>query len=160
MVSVDTSALADDLAKFKLEAERKLKAMVVGFANDVAYAASEATPVGNLDRYLGLYKLREEQYGIEAAAGFHSGAWRYYEDGSLAFDTEIREHPQMLQYVKSDANSQYKIGDTFYIAARGPAYSFLESGGSPLANDGIMQPAEAAILAAYKSNIYYYYKKG
>lgn len=160
MISVDTSALADDLAKFKLEAERKLKAMVVGFANDVAYAASEATPVGDLDRYLSLYKVREIKHGIEPAAGFHSGAWQYDPDGNLQFNNEINEQNQMLQYVKSDVNSEYKLGQTFYIGAKGPGYWMLENKGLPSAPNGIMQPAEAAILAAYKSNIYYYYKKG
>lgn len=160
MIKADATDLIKSMQTFQEEAERKLKAMVVGFASDVALAASEETPVGDADRYMDLYIKRSAKYGIEPSPGFHSGAWRYDPDGNLEFDSNIYEQGQLQQYVQADVKADYRIGDTFYIGATGPAYGLLNTGGSPKAPNGIMEPAMRAISAAYASNVFNYYKNG
>ena len=66
-----------------------------------------------------------------------------------------------LFFIKNDvfaeADATYKLGDTFYITANGPAYVQLEQGLSDQAPDGIMKPALEVIKTAVESNLKYYY---
>lgn len=164
MLSANTDELEKSLAEYKLEVERKLKHMVVGFAMDVAEAASNATRIGHISEggntlaYVNHYKKRalppsQGGYGIKATEGFHKGAWTYTE-GTLTFNPVIYDKATMLGQVDYQVEVNYKIGDSFTIGASGPAYEMLQG------LDDITGEAESTIKGAYLSNLGRYYKEG
>jgi hypothetical protein len=159
MLSANTDELQKSLAEYKAEVERKLKHMVVGFAQDVAEAASQATRKGHISeggntaKYVEYYKKRAQQYGIAPVEGFHKGAWTYTE-GTLQFSPTIYDEATMLGNVDYKAEASYKIGDTFSIGAIGTAYDMLQK------LDDIQGEAESTIQRAYLSNLKQYYEEG
>lgn len=164
MLSANTDELEKSLAEYKAEVERKLKHMVVGFAQDVALAASNATRKGHISEggntlaYINHYKKRaksrsEGGFGIEPIEGYHQGAWQYTE-GELQFNPAIYDQATMLGAVDYKAEANYKIGDTFYIGATGPAYDMLQK------LDDIQGEAESTIQRAYQSNLQAHYNEG
>lgn len=164
MLSANTDELEKSLAEYKAEVERKLKHMIVGFAQDVALAASNATRKGHISEggntlaYINHYKKRaksrsEGGFGIEPIEGYHKGAWQYAE-GELHFSPIIYDQATMLGTVDYKAEANYKIGDTFSIGAIGPAYEELEN------LDDIRGKAESTIQRAYLSNLKQYYEEG
>jgi hypothetical protein len=159
MLSANTDELEKSLAEYKAEVERKLKHMVVGFAQDVAEAASRATRKGhiseggNTTKYVEYYKKRTQQYGIAPVEGFHKGAWTYTE-GNLQFSPTIYDEATMLGNVDYKAEASYKIGDTFSIGATGTAYDMLQK------LDDIQGEAESTIQRAYLSDLKQYYEEG
>lgn len=157
-VQINSNELLKQLRDLKVEIERKMVGMVSGFAYNVALSAVDNTPFGEEGRYDRLYELRRERYGIEATPGFHMGAWRYSESGSLAFDTNIYSPEQATYEAMQDTKANYKVGNTFYIGAIGPAYKFLENGSSPKAPEGIMKPAVDQLMSIYASDLQQYYR--
>ena len=131
MIKTNAEDVAKSLEEYKKEVERKLKAMVVGFAQDVASAASDATRIGHISEggntlaYVNKYKQRAEDYNIDPIEGFHKGAWEYVE-GSLTFNPAIYDKSTMLSAVDYKAEANYKIGDTFAVGAIGPAFEMLQ----------------------------------
>ena len=63
----------------------------------------------------------------------------------------------MQNDVFGEASGQYKLGDTFYIGANGPAYVKLEQGLSDQAPEGIMKPTLDTIKAVIESDLKRYY---
>lgn len=159
MLSANTDELEKSLAEYKLEVERKLKHMVVGFAQDVAFAASKATRIGHISEggntlaYVNHYKKRSQEYGIKPIEGFHKGAWTYTE-GALTFNPNIYDESTMRGNVDYQAEANYKIGDSFTIGAEGTAYEMLQG------LDDIMGEAESTIKGAYLSDLREYYENG
>lgn len=159
MFSANTDELEKSLAEYKAEVERKFKHMVVGFAQDVALAASNATRIGNISeggntaKYVALYKKRAQQYGIAPIEGFHKGAWQYTE-GALEFKPTIYDEVTMLGNVDYKAAANYNIGDTFSIGAMGTAYDMLQK------LDDIQGETESTIQRAYLSDLKRYYEEG
>jgi len=137
MLTCNIEEVQESLVKFRNELSDKLEGMVAGFASELARSVSEGTPTGNAGdlaeglasgvgsagRYAQYYKSRENELGIETAIGFHAGAWVYSEDGKYPFDSNIYTEEQVESNVLSDARSKYKLGETFYIAATGPAFN-------------------------------------
>ena len=134
MISLDTSKTSDDLQKYLTDVKRRLENMVAGFAYEVTIKLVEVTPIGNADivgadpdelsgperAYYSLYAQRADNYPGFAPmqVGYHKSAWTYSENaafqmipGDAALDSEER--------VLSLAQSNYKLGDTFYIGAKG-----------------------------------------
>jgi hypothetical protein len=159
-ISVNSADLVKQLRDLKSQVERKMVNMVVGFAYNVALSASDNTPLGVEGRYDNLYELRRLNYGIEATPGFHMGAWRYTESGSLSFDPNIYAPEEAVGRVMQDARASYKIGDVFYIGAKGPAYQELENGSSGKAPDGIMRPAIQQLMSIYLTDLQSFYRSG
>ena len=159
MLTANTDELEKSLAAYKAEVERKLKAMVVGFAQDVALAASESTRKGHISEggntlaYVDHYKQRKELHNIDPIEGYHKGAWQYSE-GQLTFNESITPVGTMVNEVGYQAEANYKIGDTFYIGATGPAFEMLQG------LDDIQGNAESTIQRAYQSNLKSYYDEG
>jgi hypothetical protein len=163
MLSANTEELEKSLAEYKAEVERKLKHMVVGFAQDVALAASEKTRKGHISEggntlaYINHYKQRAKAPpiggGIAPIEGYHQGAWQYTE-GELQFNPAIYDQATMLGTVDYKAEANYKIGDTFTIGATGPAYEMLQG------LDDIRGEAESTIQRAYLSNLQAHYNEG
>lgn len=144
----------------QLVIERKMKAMVVGFAMEVAATASMNTPRGsewalaNNEKYRSMYLAREQDLKIPAEVGFHKGAWQYSE-GDPVFIPTIFEKQAMLGNVTSEARTAYQLGDNFKIGAEGPAYGMLEA-----RSDGIIQPTIQQIMTAHSSDLKRYFNAG
>ena len=136
MLTCNVEEVQESIAKARTEIERKLQYMIAGFAGDLARGISEGTPTGNAGdlaeglasgvgsagSYASYYKSRKKRLGIETEVGFHAGSWVYSEDGKYPFDPNIYTEEQVAADVRKDAESKYKVGDTFYIAGTGPAF--------------------------------------
>lgn len=162
--------VAREINDYRTEVERKLKGMVAQFAYEASLAISDHIPIGDaLSLAMGLeskdpkdptaayanyYKNRKRKYSIDTEVGFHKGALRYSEDGDFStLITEIKDTTEMANDVFHAAISSYNIGDTFYIGAKGPGYTALESGSSEQAPSGFIQPSEQAIIQLYSSDM-------
>jgi len=157
-----------EMPPFRKNAVRKLKGMAFALAMNVADAASDNTPVGDDDKiaaglnpgasrnaasYARLYANRLASYGINMQAGFHAGAWRYSETKVPTFSPDVNSYETMISMLRASFMANFQLGDTFYIAAKGPAYKFLESGVIPSAPDGIVKPTMQQVLATYRSDL-------
>jgi hypothetical protein len=153
MITADVDECSKSLETYKAEVERKLKAMVAGFAREIAETASSKTAIGDEAKFFSLYQQRQMATGIEAKAGFHKGAWVYTE-GGLTFDPNIYSTGVMANEVEYQARTNYKIGDSFSIGAEGTAYEFLQT------RDDIEGETLSAIQTAHKVNLPRYFKEG
>lgn len=159
MIKTNADEVAKSLDDYKKEVERKLKAMVVGFAQDVASAASDATRIGHISEggntlnYINKYKQRAVEYGIAPVEGYHRGAWQYTE-GALTFNPVIYDKATMLDTVDLKAEVNYKIGDTFTVGAIGPAYDELQ------ALDDIEGATISTVIGAHRADLKQYYDQG
>jgi hypothetical protein len=162
-IQVSSFKTAKSLDVFLNEMERKLESMVAKAASKLAEIASENTPVGDAEAleeresYRSLYVQRQKDYGIDIAVGFHAGAWVYTES-DYSFDRNIYPIESVASNAMSDAVSSYRLGETFFIAGKGPGYRFLENGGSPKAPQGISAPTIDQIKAIYAIDLQRYYK--
>ena len=158
--------VAKQLEEYSLDVQRRLKNMVAGFAREVSLAASNNTPVGSNDmfiehsRYHNYYLDRKNKYGIPIEPGFHSGAWQYTETDTPTFTPVIFSKENAADDNFNEAESSYKLGDDFYIAATGPGYYALENGSSLQAPSGITAPTLAAIESAHQADFRKYYDAG
>ena len=155
MITSNADEIAKELQKYAEVVERKLKALVAGFAGDIAQDAAMKTGIIDKDvleteKWQGIYRDREATHGIEIRPGYHTGAWQYAE-GELSFDPEIREDYQRRFAVDREARSQYKLGDTFLIGLIGPAATHAGP---------VLSTVEPLIVAAYGSNIKRYFDEG
>ena len=160
MIQSNIQEVQKELREYKQLFEQKLKAMVAGFAGDVALKASAATPVASpetLEKFESAYLARQRNLGIAVAPGFHAGAWKYVE-GKPSFDPNIYVEEQVEADARKDARTQYQVGDTFSIGAVGPAFAMLEKGDSFQAPDGILKPTEQAIAAAFGADVKRYFE--
>lgn len=161
--------VSEEVQKYKEEVELKLKSMVAMFAFETAQAISRNTPIGSASSleagelangkgpfaaYLELYVKRNERWNIPVEVGYHRGALQYSESGDFPFTPDINSDYDASNSIYDDASSQYKIGDTFYIGAQGPAYDFLEDGKSEQAPQGITIPALAEVYSIDLPSIY------
>lgn len=164
-IKADAKALIADLKKFAEDNQRKMKYMVAMAARELANVAVENTPIApedwaNRAWYRRTYEFREEKYGIEQSPGFHKGAWVYSEQANVALDPTTYSWDNVADTVNSTVQEQYRLGEDFYILAKGPAFAGLEAGLSPRAPDGIMQPTLDEIIKIYKINLVSYYQRG
>jgi hypothetical protein len=161
----NADAIAKQLEEYSKDVEKRLKNMVAGFAREVALAASANTPVGNAEdiiresRYRQYYLDRQDEFGISAEPGYHSGAWQYSE-GAMQFSPMIFTSNEMADDVENEASASYKLGDSFAIGAIGPGYDDLESGRSGQARQGITAPTLAQIQASHEADLKRYYDAG
>lgn len=159
MIKSNAAEVAKSLEEYKKELERKLTNMVAGFAGELTQAASDSTRLGNATgngnttKYMALYKQRKDNYGIAPIEGFHKGAW-VYSEGIVDFDETIHPAAKAVSTAISSAKSKYKIGDSFSIAARGPAYEMLQE------EDDIEGEALRVVMNAHKVNLPRYFNKG
>lgn len=149
MVKIDTADLVKQLEDLEKLITRKLEAAVRGFAEEVATAAVRSTPVGDYDKYQGLYDSRTTW---PKTPGLARGNWQYTE-GALQF--RMIADPSgdtAIDGVGVNAKN-YKLGDNFYIGNSVPYIGTLEQGASNQAPAGIMQVAEGMVLASYQVNL-------
>lgn len=148
-----------EIPPFRKNATRKMKNMILSFAINITDTAMLNTPIGDIQkidektnfRYWEMYDVRADAYGIEMIPGFHQSSWRYSETKNPVFDPEIYGLNKAEANVIKDFKLNYKIGDTFYIAAKGPAFGLMESGviDTP-SQGGIVQPTIQQVMATYK----------
>lgn len=156
MITSNADQIAQELQKYAEDVERKLKAMVAGFAGDMVESASTGTKVINADllataKWQGIYEKRQDKFGIPIEPGYHAGAWKYV-DGQLTFSNpNIRSTPEASSDAVSDARSQYNLGQRFSIGLIGPAAAYAGPDFSSI---------EPMILTAYSSNIKRYFDQG
>lgn len=156
MITSNADEIAKELQKYAEDVERKLKAMVAGFAGDMVESASTRTKAidANLlstEKWQGIYEARQEKYRIPIEPGYHAGAWKYV-DGQLTFDNpSIRSTSEASSDAVADARVQYKLGQTFSIGLIGPAAAYAGPDFSSI---------EPVILTAYSSNIKRYFDQG
>jgi len=156
-ITSNANKIAKQLEDFSKEFKIRLEGMTVKFAEEVAASAARNTPIGDAQQYPALYRLRQDKFGIPAIEGFHRGAWVYSKSAIPGFSPSINTITEMQNDVFAEADATYKLGDTFYITANGPAYVQLEQGLSDQAPDGIMKPTLEVIKTAVESNLKYYY---
>lgn len=154
MITSNADQIAKELQQYADSIERKLKAMVAGFAGEIAIAASSQTKVVDPTLIEGalnsLYSKRKIDHKIEMQPGYHAGAWRYVE-GELALDPTIYTNNQVQQNVTSDAKANYNLGDSFKVELKGPGVHVAGPTGAEV---------EPLITAAYKANIKRYFDQG
>lgn len=165
MIKVNIEEALKKLEESRKVLENKMKNMVAGFAYTVTNIASNNTPLGDPEKFFGLYELREQTYGIDIKEGFHKGAWQYSETKGITFDPTVYGLGSARERAYADARMQYKLGDNFYIGASGPAYGALEAavrgqGGSMQAPQGIMQPSTEEIMQIAGINLKKYFEEG
>jgi len=147
-----------EMPKFRKNATRKIKGMVLALAMNVASYMSENTPIGDEKRinspgkYRQMYEARYDKYRLPMQAGYHAGAYRFSESNIPEFKqgAAITEYKDMLSVVQKEFMSNYTIGDVFYIGAKGPAYKFFEQGAFDSAPDGVIKPTLQQVMATYK----------
>jgi hypothetical protein len=163
-ISADAKPVVDSLEKIKANIAEKLKNMVVKTSGALVTIASDNTPVGDQDRidqggaYAEAYFQRQDMYGIDPTVGFHSGAWVVRSKPDSDFDPTIYEQEETVGEAYQSAKSIYNIGEDIYIVGKGPAYQFLETGGSPKAPMGIVQPTIDQIVDVFRVNVKSYYR--
>ena len=156
-ITSNSDKLVAQLQTFSKEFKLNLEHMVSRFAEEVAIEASRNTPVGSPDDYPNLYKLRRDKYGIPIEAGFHAGGWVYSESSNIPFVPKINSPLEMKNDVFGEASGQYKLGDTFYIGANGPAYIQLNNIVSENNPNGIMKPTMETVKTVIESDLKRYY---
>lgn len=157
-----------DLEKYIIDLEKRLKNMVVGFAYEVTLHASGSTPIGNAEdlheenpnkgqrKYQWFYDKRFDSYGIPVNVGFHRNAWVFSLTPTTTLDRTIGSNPE--EKVRSVGNASYRLGDSFYISATGPGFSYLEDNGSTQTNgQGIVKPTIDLIQSTYKVDLKKYF---
>lgn len=148
-----------EMPDFRKNAIRKLKNVAYALAVNVASNAYVNTPVGDSDKiasskeYFKMYQMRSYKYGIDITPGFHAGAYSYAETRIPKFDKEIKSFDQMLSKLKLDFESNFELGDVFYVGAKGPAYALFEKGYIDSAPDGVVKPTLQSIMSSYKADI-------
>lgn len=160
MIKVNIEEALKKLEETRKVLENKMKNMVAGFAYTVTDIASNNTPLGDPEKFFGLYELREQTYGIDIKEGFHKGAWQYSETKGITFDPTVYGLGSARERAYADARMQYKLGDNFYISASGPGYSMLEAGRSMQAPQGIMSPSTEEIMQIAGINLKKYFEEG
>jgi hypothetical protein len=164
MITSNIDVLAKELEQIEKEVERKLKAMVSGFAGEVALKASSKTPKATertLQRYEEYYLARYDEHGVLPIKGHHAGSFKYTEGNTPAsLDPVIYPTQEVQAIAKEKAESSYNLGDTFSIKGNSFAFDDLEAGSSVQAPNGIIKPTEEAISSAFAVNVKRYYDKG
>ena len=157
MITSNADQIAKELQRYADDVERRLKAMVAGFAGELALRASSNTSVATpelIQRWHQIYATRSDELGIDMAPGYHAGSWQYAE-GSLTFDPTIRSRQMVENQAEGEARAMYKLGDTFNIGAIGPNFDYLED------RDRILDhTAESVVTSAYATNLKMHYDLG
>ncbi|MGL5077416.1 MAG: hypothetical protein ACRDBG_16535 [Waterburya sp.] len=159
MIENNAEEVAKSIEAFEIQLKSKLEKMVAGFAGDVAYQASIATPRAT-EEYVAthqeLYEARFREHGIPAEAGFHQGSWQYGERGlTLKLEPEINSTSEVEFQARTKAEVSYNLGDTFYIGSESPNMDYLNK------RDGIEEKVtDAAARAAYASNLQLHFNRG
>lgn len=161
------------LPQFRKNAVRKLKNMVYALAENIILNMNINTKVGDIDRlmagyaenptreataYRRLYEMRQERYGLPVDVGYHAGSFSYSMTPSPPLVPVIRDQVDMLADFRRDFYKSYKLGDTFYIAATGTAFRYMEMGkiGNP---SGIIKPTIASVMNTYAFDMVAAYNK-
>jgi len=146
--------------KFRANATRKMRNVVLAVAQEIAKYLNHYTIIGDADKidensprfsykYAKMYADRERKYGIEQQVGYHKGAYSYTESiRGVKNREDIRTLAEMQSELKSDFSSQYTLGDTFYISANGPAYHLFERN---IIGEPVLKPTLKTVMSTYRA---------
>lgn len=108
--------------------------------------------------YYKLYEKRKDDLGLPIDVGYHAGSYRYSESVVVQFAPIINDISDMQSDLKSALESQYSLGDTFYVMGVGPALGLIESGQyGP--SSGILKPTLDSVMRTYKMALSSAYNK-
>ena len=158
LITSNAAEIAKQVEEYKKEVRRKLESMVRGFAAELTFKATAATPMGNSAQYGGLYLHRKPSW-LPNVEGFARGSWQF----SMGPSPNVQILPGRSSgsdaYSKAQADAmQYSLGKTFYIINKGPYIGYLDAGSSRQAPSGIMSQLQAPQI--YSINLQYHYDKG
>jgi hypothetical protein len=166
MITLNTEQLVSSVEAYKQDVIKRLTYMVKMFSYNVTLTASGNTPKVyaydlETDLYRYLYEIREDKYGIPYDQGFHRGAWKFSSSKEIQFDARIVPEGAVGDRFETDFSVNYKLGQVFYIGAKGPGYSALDGGSSQVqAPEGIMRPTIDQVMSIYANDLSKYYKQG
>ena len=165
MIGISVDANFDEvyqaLLKYKEEIDRKLEYMVRSFAYQVTLTAIQNTPIGDSEKFLGLYQRRERLFGLKPEEGFAKGSWQLDTDGN--FSTQAlygTGSGSTAAGIAKTSIGSYKLGQTFYIGTQGFYIDALESGSSDQALDGIKAPTEQHIMNVLQADLVRLFNEG
>ncbi len=158
MIKVDVAKTLQDLENYHKEVKRKLEYMVVGFAEHITELAVGNTPIGDVEKFAGLYRLREERLGLEQRAGFAKGSWQVNTSGQFSIQ-ETYSGSAAISLAKTSLGS-YKLGQTVYIGNYGYYIQALENGYSDQSPIGIMKPTTDQIMTTYQVDLKRLFEQG
>jgi hypothetical protein len=143
----------------KLEVERKLKAMTVGFAQLAVESAIKNTKLGDPARNPSLYEWRQKAYGLQPVKGFARGSWRYSESTGNFIQTNYGDESGAVaaSQFRKDAIGQYQLGDTFYISNTGYYIEKIQYRQNPL---GVIAPTLQEMLSLQRTVLKEQYDRG
>jgi hypothetical protein len=162
MLNTNVDAVSKQLQDYAKTMERKLVNMVAGFAENVARAAIQNTPLGDSVAYAGLYKMRYESQGLQPIEGLARGNWHYSTSGNDTLKLVYGQDSgaKALSTFKLEVKN-YKLGQTFYIANFVDYIGKLEGNYSDQTNgEGIVAPTIKQIQAVYLTDLKRHYDLG
>jgi hypothetical protein len=166
MITTNVEELLKSLKAVHADTVRRLENMVSGFAYEFVLAAGIKTPIGNaesletVNAYAKFYKRRYKAFGIPMEVGYHRGSWQFSPDGNLQFSTMIASPEGAADDARYEAQSKYRLGQSFYIGANTPGMVALQNNSSAQTDGkGIVGPAIDLVMSAYSINMAKYYKE-
>lgn len=158
MISANFAEVKKSLEKYKAEVDRKLTYMVRMFAYRVTETAIGNTPLGDAEKYAGLYALREKSLGLDPRAGFAQGSWQVSSSNNFELQ-ETYSGDTALGLVKTSL-AGYKLGNNLYIGNKGYYIQRLEAGSSKQAPLGISKPTTDHIFSVLQTDLVRLFREG
>lgn len=149
--------------KSRSELQRRMISMVTGFNYELVYILGNNTPKATdytLEAYEDFYIKRFLMYGLPSKEkGYHAGAYEFSLDGNFEVADKIRSPDFNSMKVSDATKSEYRIGQTYYIGAKGFAYEELDAGSSEQAPRGITIPTLEQVMRTYAINSVKYFNR-
>lgn len=158
MISANFAEVRRALEAYKKEVDRKLTYMVRAFAYSVTETAIGNTPLGDAEKYIGLYERRQMSLGLEPKEGFAKGSWQISADQNLDIQATY-SGSAALGLVKTSLSS-YKLGSDLYIGNKGYYIGKLDNGYSDQAPDGITKPTTDHIFTVLQTDLVRLFNEG
>lgn len=147
MIKVDMTNLKKSLNKLTVEMEDALEEAVSDYITDFVTSLSEATPLGDVDKYLKLYQLRNRLEGYRVQEGLARGNWRVtFRDGATAVLDNYETSGSEAGARAFDRMEEYKLGRPIYIINNAPYIEILNDGYSKQAPPKYIEAVASSFL--------------
>lgn len=141
MIKVDMTNLKKSLSKLTVDLENALEETVSDYITDFVTSLSESTPLGDVDKHLRLYKLRNRIEGYRIQEGLARGNWRVtFRDGATAVIDNYETSGSEAGARAFNRMEEYKLGKPIYIVNNTPYIELL--------NDGYSKQAQPKYIEA------------
>lgn len=158
MISANFAEVRKALEEYKKEVDRKLTYMVRAFAYQVTETAIGNTPLGDAEKYAGLYARRQKSLGLDPKEGFAQGSWQISTDNN--FDLQLLYSGTKALGLAKTTLTGYKIGTDLYIGNKGYYIQKLENGFSDQAPIGITKPTTNHIFSVLQADLVRLFNEG